>query len=96
MQSRIGDWDVPRIPAEDMRVKCVPCAGDCHAEQTRVFRTIMKGMFGGQTTLLFVFSVGGGKRKEGYKIGSWCSLEKFCGRAADGKLGYAGGAEWVV
>ena len=67
-------------------------AGDCHAEQTRVFRTIMKGRFGGQTTLLFVFSVGGGKRKEGYKIGSWCSLEKFCGRAADGKLGYAGGA----
>ena len=62
MQSRIGDWDAPRIPAEDVRVKRVPAMpGDCHAEQTRVFRTIMKGRFEGQTTLLFVFSVEGGR-----------------------------------
>ena len=69
-------------------------AGDCHAEQTRVFCTIMKAAKARRTddvTLRFLRR--GRKRKEGYKIGSWCSLEKFCGRAAaDGKLGYAGGA----
>ena len=43
-------------------------AGECHAEQTRVFRTIMKGRLEGQTTLLFVFSVKGGRGKKATKL----------------------------
>ena len=48
-----------------------------------------------RTALLLVGSVEG-RRVENYKIGSWCSPEKFCGDAtADGKLGYAGAGAGV-
>ena len=69
-------------------------AGECHAEQTRVFRTIMKGRFEGQTTLLFVFSVGGGRgrgKKKATKLEVGAPSRSFAA-AAVGKLGYAGGA----